>query len=565
MKNSFPKLLFLFIIPLALSGCMGLGLNFKYKTPKHASKLPAFTIKDSLIGHNSAYRSCYDVKHYDINIHFDLEKKTISGIVTTRFQLINDSKRIQLDLDEQFVIDSISQNGKALAYQRKHTAIFVDLVSADKDQAITVCYHGAPKKAKSPPWAGGFVWKKDKQGKPFVSVACEGDGAKTWLPVKTYLGDEPDSITTHFTVPKNLMAISNGNLISIKENGDTKTYSWQTSYLINPYNITFYIGDYKLIESPYTCIDGEPMTLRYYVLSDNYEKAKTHFRQAETILKTYEELFGKYPWPKDGYKLVESPFAGMEHQTAIAYGNGYKNEKNENYDYIVLHETAHEWWGNAVSAADFSDVWIHEGIATYAEALYVEKTKGYKSYIDYTYWNSIAVMNKKPIVGPPGLYYWNYKDGDVYMKGACMLHTLRNHLNNDTLFFSILKTFFKTYCYKTASTNNFIEIANRLSGQNLGFFFNQYLYRRESPLLKWNFEHDDARGKDVLIYQFDRVADDFTLQICVEQGKETFYITPKAKAQFVELPSPATVPVSVNTKNSYVQDGYKKLTLKGKK
>lgn len=384
-------------------------------------------------------------------------------------------------------------------------------------------------------------------------MACEGEGAQTWLPIKTYLGDEPDSIATHFTVPKDLIAISNGNPTSVIEIGNRKTYSWKTSYSINPYNITFYIGDYKLIENQYTCIDGEKMMLKYYVLSHNFEKAKTHFAQTDSILKVYESLFGKYPWSKDNFKLVESPFAGMEHQTAIAYGNGYKNEYGERFDYIILHETAHEWWGNAVSVSDFADVWIHEGIATYAEALYIEKTKGYKAYLNYISLTEISVMNKKPIIGPKGLYYWNYKDGDPYTKGSVMLHSLRNHIKNDTLFFKLIKTFFKTYCYKNTTTQDFIDIANAITGKDLTIFFQQYLYHRESPLLKWHYD-SDANGRDLLVYQFFRVVDGFTTPIEVRQGNTTFYITPTQKAQNIALPHPMSVPIYVNTKYTYLQE-----------
>lgn len=390
-----------------------------------------------------------------------------------------------------------------------------------------------------------------------MAVACEDDGTKTWLPIKMHLGDEPDSISTHYTVPSNLMVISNGNLISIQENSNhTKTYHWKTSYCINPYNITFYIGNYKLIETDYTCIDGEKINLKYYVLPQNYMKAATHFTQTKSILSVYETLFGKYPWPKDGFKLVESPYAGMEHQTAIAYGNGYKNEKRENYDYIILHETAHEWWGNAVSVEDFSDLWIHEGIATYAEALYVEKTKGYTDYINYTYWTGILVGNKKPVIGPKGVYYTNYKDGDVYHKGAMMLHTLRNHLDNDTLFFNILKAFFNEYCYKTASTNDFVRIANQLSQQNLTPFFNHYLYKRYSPMLRWNFDYDNATGKDILIYKLTGVGSDVKLRIHFKQGDKEFSIIANSELQSMILPYQGKVSVQSNTKNSYVQDGF---------
>lgn len=548
------------VIPVfvLLSSCMSLGINFKAKTPKKAAKLPRFTLKDSLVGYNNAYRSCFDVRHYDIHLEIEPEQKRIVGFVTTRFDLLNGSGKIQLDLDAQLVIDSITQGARTLKFERKFTAIFVELVLQDKQQSVTVYYHGKPIVARKPPWEGGFVWKLDKNKKPFVSVACEGAGAKTWLPVKTYLGDEPDSVDIHLSVPGDLIGVSNGNLVAVEEKGSFKIFHWKTSYLINPYNITFYVGDYKLIEEPYTCIDGEKMQLRYYVLADNFVKAKLHFTQTAGILKTYEELFGKYPWPRDGYKLVESPFAGMEHQTAIAYGNGYKNEKNENYDYIILHETVHEWWGNAVSVADFSDIWIHEGIATYAEALYVEKTKGRKAYLDYMLWTKILVGNKKPVIGPSGLYYWNYKDGDPYSKGAMMLHTLRNHLQDDTLFFSILKTFFKNSCYRTTDTKEFITLVNHMTGKDLNYFFHQYLYSRSSPHLLWNFDYDFGLEKYQLIYQLSRVDPDFTTTIEVEQEGATFYIKPTPEVQFYTLPH-GNAPVLMNSAYSYLQDGYKEI------
>jgi len=552
-----PINLLYFAVLVLITSCMSLGINVKHKTPKKSLRLPVFTVKDSLLGYNNHYRSCYDVKYYDIHVKFNIAAKSIAGFATTKFELLKSSDKIQLDLDPSLVIDSITQDFHPLTYSRNYSAVLVNLLSLNKEQKITVYYHGKPVHARRPPWEGGFVWKHDKSNKPFISVACEGSGAQIWLPIKAWLGDEPDSVSMHFTVPKELSAVSNGNLISTKEEGNFKTYHWQTFYQVNPYNITFYIGDYKFFEEHYTCASGEEMNLRYYVLPENFEKAKVHFKQAQTILKVYEDLFGSYPWPKDGYKLVESPFAGMEHQTAIAYGNGYKNEKHFGFDYIIVHETAHEWWGNAVSVADFSDMWIHEGIATYAEALYVERTNGYMAYLNYMYWLSITVKNKKPVVGPTGVYYLDYKDGDPYAKGAVMLHTLRNHLNNDTLFFSIIKTFFKNNCYKSVTTKDFISLANQMSGKDLQPVFDQYLYDRRSPRLVWNFDYEKKLEKNQLIFKFERVVPCFSTPIQVEQGGNKFYIYPTSAVEFYTLPYPATVPVKVNSKGSYLEEGYK--------
>lgn len=544
-----------------MAGCMRLGLNFAHKTPKQASKIKTFTIKDSLKGDNNIYRQCFDVKHYDIHLKIDPDKKTIGGYITTRFDLVKESKTIQMDLDPQFVIDSIVQNHQTLSYKRKYTAIFIDLKNSESQQALAVYYHGKPRIAKRPPWEGGFVWKKDKNGKPWVGVACEGDGAQTWLAIKSYLGDEPDSVTTHFTVPWTLTAVSNGNFISSYETGDWVTYSWQTSYSINPYNITVYVGDFKKIEEPYKTLSGQDMKLTYYVLPYNFEKAKTHFKQSENILHTYESLFGEYPWVKDGYRLVESPFAGMEHQSAIAYGNGYKNTYGENFDYIILHETAHEWWGNAVSVADFSDVWIHEGLASYTEALYVEKTQGKSAYLDYISWQAVTIMNKWPVILPKATNYWNYKDGDVYNKGSLTMHNLRCTLQNDTLFFKILKTFFYEYKYHQASTEDFIRLVNRETGKDYQWLFDQYFYRRESPLLKWNFGYDSSMKEYVLVYQFDRIVPRFNqLPVKVQQGNKTFYIYPDTSVQTMVLPYPDHISIEINTDRVYLQEGYKLLS-----
>src|SRR5690606_25426647 len=222
-------------------------------------------------------------------------------------------------------IDSIVQNEKRLNYKRKFQAVFIDLVSAENTQQVTVYYHGVPQIAQRPPWSGGLVWKKDKNGKTFAGVACEGEGTQVWLPVKNYLGDEPDSADMYFTVPSDLVAVSNGLLVSERVEGKQKEFHWKTAYPINPYNITFYLGDYKTIQSPFLSGSGKTVMRTYYVLPQNVEKAKTHFAQSEKILQTFESIYGNYPWQKETYKLVESPYAGMEHQTAIAYGTSFKN------------------------------------------------------------------------------------------------------------------------------------------------------------------------------------------------------------------------------------------------
>jgi len=255
---------------------------------------------------------------------------------------------------------------------------------------ITVFYEGQPQKAARPPWDGGFVWKKDKDGNPWIGVACELDGASLWWPVKDHLSDEPDSLQINVTIPEGFFCVSNGKLQQrIKENG-RETFVWKTLYPINTYNATIYIGNFKHFTLPYKKQDSI-LNLDFYVLTYNLDKAKSHFQQASEIIRFYEMRFGDYPWWNEGYKLVESPYKGMENQTAIAYGNDYKNWIGKNFDYIILHETAHEWWGNSVSASDYAEIWLHEGFATYSEALYVEHTEGYNAYLKYLNFYSLLI------------------------------------------------------------------------------------------------------------------------------------------------------------------------------
>lgn len=538
--------------------CIHLGINIHHKTPRQAAKIPHFQHKDSLLGANNKWRSCFDVIHYEIQLDLDPKRKIISGFVTTRFNLIKSSSQIQLDLDPKLIIDSIVGQVK-LNYKREKTAVRITLSSQNKNQSISVYYHGSPKIARRPPWSGGMVWKQDKMGHAFAGVTCEGDGAQLWLPIKAWIGDEPDSADLFFTVPRGLTAVSNGVLKDKVENEGTRTFHWKTKYPINPYNISFYLGDYQLIEDSMKLKDGTNLPMAYYVLPENFEKAKNHFAQSKLIIASYEDFFGPYPWKKECYKLIESPYEGMEHQTAIAYGHGYKNERGEDFDYIILHETAHEWWGNSVSVADFSDVWIHEGMATYAEALYVERTKGRVAYLNYLSYQYLTILNRKPVIGPSDVYYWNYRDGDVYTKGAAMLHALRTQIQNDTLFFGILKSYYEAHAKKITDTKEFIELVNEKTGKDWNYFFNQFLYRRESPYLKWNFYYNADLKVEQLIYKFENVNDEFKLAIKVKQGDQTFFIYPNSTTQFYTLPGQERQSVQMNLENIYLQQEFGKL------
>ena len=312
-------------------------------------------------------------------------------------------------------------------------------------------------------------------------MACEVIGASLWWPVKDHIYDEPDSVKMSVTIPKGLFCVSNGILTSRVDHGDRTTFNWKTSYPINTYNVTINIGDYRHFSIPYP--KNPLMKLDFYVLPYHLERAQEFFQKSVRVLEVYESYYGEYPWMRDGYKLIESPFEGMEHQTAIAFGSKFRDNYQNNY--LIIHETAHEWWGNSVSAGDYAEVWLQEGFATYSEALFAEKTNGHEAYLKTLRVYSNLIRNKQPVVGPQNVNYWNYKDSDVYVKGALMLHSLRNAIDNDVLFFDILRTFYQLNKYGTVHTGDFISLVNKKTGDDYSLFFQQYLYTRKSPKLEY--------------------------------------------------------------------------------
>ena len=387
---------------------------------------------------------------------------------------------------------------------------------------------------------------------PSPLAACEGDGAQLWLPIKMWLQDEPDSADMIFTAPANLMVVSNGILQSTETTNGKARYHWKTKYPINVYNITFYAADYKLIERDFKSKSGNILKQQFYVLPSHVEKAKKHFLQTDSVLRAFESAFGPYPWQNEPYKLVESPYEGMEHQTAIAYGNGYKNS-GPLKDYIIVHETAHEWWGNALSVADFREVWLHEGFATYSEAVFVEKYYGYKAYLNYMRTVYFTVLNRKPVRGPDGVYYWNYKDGDLYMKGAATLHALRTQLQNDKLFYEILSTFYTDNIGKIVNTQQFITLVHQKTGKDYSPLFTQFLDNRASIKLKYRIKFDPAVNAYFMEYWAERLVEGFHPQIKMRQGDNEFYITLDKEVKRIRLPEPKEISLRVNTDVFYLE------------
>jgi aminopeptidase N len=495
------KLLFIILSSLLINSCAILRYHEFGGTPGKPGRYPQFNSKDYLIGQLDEYRAGYDVTFYDLNLYLDPDKKMLGGEVTIHFRALKKLKNIRIDLYENLDINSLTISGQEIQFLRNDRAVIASLpdpLVIGKDYILVVEYEGKPISAKNPPWSGGVVWGKDKYSNPWIGVTCETDGGSIWFPCKDHLSDEPDSVRLSMTVPAGLQVVSNGIMEGHASKPGKEVFTWSTHYPVNIYNITFYAGKFEHF-SDTMHIGQNILDLDYYVLKENLEKAKKHFKQVKDVISLYSRSFGGYPWIKEGFKLVEGPYEGMEHQTAIAYGSGYSNLRRLGGDYIIVHETAHEWWGNAVSVSDFSDIWLQEGFATYSEMIFAEHKKGYDSSLFYArHWLAGTINNKLPVVGPHDVSYWDNRDNDVYNKGAMILHTVRNVLNDSTLFFNILQTFYLEHAASShVTTTDFLEVVERKTGKDWDKFFEAYLYNREVPVLNWySGTYDNAQDPD---------------------------------------------------------------------
>ena len=455
---------------------------------------PGFTRADSLRGLLTPPRTCYDVNYYHLNVQIDPAQKSIEGSNTIFFDVVEETKLMQVDLFENMDIDGIKLDGKKkLAFNREFDAIFIELpekLSVGTTHKITIEYHGLPQVAKRPPWDGGFVWATDSAGNPWVAVTCQGTGASLWWPNKDHQSDEPDSMLISVTVPKGLENISNGRLRSItKQKNGWSRYDWFVSYPINNYNVTVNIGQFARISDVYISNDGDSLTLDYYVLPQELEKANHQFGQVKPMMEFFYEYFGPYPFQQDGYKLIQSPHLGMEHQSAVAYGNQYLNGYNGTassevgltFDFIIVHETAHEWWGNSITSNDVADMWVHESFGAYCEGLYVEYMYGYEAALRYINGKKQNIQNDQPIIGP---YNVNKEgSGDMYDKGQLILNTLRHVIDNDPLWKEILKGLNEKFKYQTIDGQEVFDYINEKSGMDLTYFFDQYFKHASLPKL----------------------------------------------------------------------------------
>ena len=503
--------------------------------------------RDSLRGNLTEIRTCYDVTFYDLSVIIDEQEKSIErsrNII--HFKALSDFNCIQIDLASNMEIMYIEFEGKKIFFLREYDAIYVyfDREIKKGEQAnIKVWYGGYPREAVNPPWDGGFSWEKDNNGNPWIGVSCQGLGASVWWPCKDHQSDEPDSMRIEVTARYPLKIISNGDLRSDTSvwnrylNSWVNVSEWFVSYPINNYNVTLNIGDYVHFSDQYVS-SNDTLKLDYYVLNYNLDKAKKHFIQVKPMMNCFENYFGMYPFWNDGYALVETSYLGMEHQSAIAYGNNFLPGYNGNishidsldFDFIIVHETGHEWWGNSITTNDIADMWVHEGFCTYSEALYVECMYGYNAMLSYVDNQKISVKNDKPVIGP---YHVNQSGGiDMYFKGSLMLHTLRTLIEDDNLWFKIIMGISNDFKYKTLDGKDIIDYINQATERDFSYFFNQYLNYKDIPEFEYNIETEGLNS--TLVFRWNAI-EDFEMPLLINIGQEDFWIYPNTTFKEVNL------------------------------
>jgi aminopeptidase N len=504
---------------------------------------PVFTRADTLRGMNSPERTCYDIKYYHLDVKIDPMAQSIEGSNTIDFVVDSSFDRMQIGLFKNMDIAKIVLDGETtLQFDREYDAVIIHtphLLEKSSHHSIRIFYSGKPTIAKNPPWDGGFTWTQDSTGNPWAVVTCQGTGASLWWPNKDHQADEPDSMLISVTVPKGLMDISNGRLRATTELPDGWTrYDWFVSYPINNYCVTVNIGKYAHFADTFE--NGEPLSLDYYVLPQNLERAKEQFKQAKTMMEAFEKYFGPYPFIRDGYKLVECPHNGMEHQSAVAYGNRYvggyrgrsSSEVGLKFDFIIIHESAHEWWGNSVTAKDVADMWIHESFGAYAEALYVEYVYGHEEALKYINGKKQNVRNTEPMIGTYNVQHEG--SGDMYDKGQLVLNTLRSVIDNDDVWFSILRGIQDTFKYQTINAEDLFNFINRKTGKDYTYFFNQYWRNPKIPTLELGVRE---KGDSVsLNYRWKADVKDFHMPIKVTTSKNRYeFIYPTTTRQSMTL------------------------------
>ena len=541
------KFFYLFIIVLLL-GCSPQISTTAQKNSENWIPNSSQYSQEVLRGSNTAFRNWWNVLRYDLVLTPNFDKKSIAGTMTMEFEIIKESSNhiLQIDLQEPMTLTNIVQLSNfrtenthqeefhinKLHWKRDGNAIFINLkelpLYQKGNKILKFYFEGHPKIAKNAPWDGGWVFTTDKRNRPWMSAAVQGLGASSWFPCKDYQGDEPEhGVTFSMIVPEDLVAVANGRLWDtsfVDGEAGSNVYTWEVRNPINVYNIIPYIGYYVLISDQYMGENG-PLSLDYWVLDYNVDKAKKHFEQVKPMINAFEDWMGPYPFYEDGFKLVDAPYLGMEHQSGIAYGNQYRNGYlgkdrtqsgfGDKFDFIIIHESAHEWFGNSITTKDIADMWVHEAFTTYAEVMYVENQFGKDAANAYVQGLQPLIKNTSNIIGNYGINSAGSRD--MYYKGANIIHTLRQLMEDDVKFKKMIKALNKEFYHQTITTEQIENFISNYTGIDLNEFFNQYLRTPNVPTLVTK----NANGQ--LYYKWTNVIDGFDMPLKLKHSTQWIY------------------------------------------
>ncbi|WP_370213837.1 M1 family metallopeptidase [Mesoflavibacter profundi] len=501
-----------------------------------------FTRQDTLRGSITPEREWWDLSYYHLDIKVEPETKTISGKNTIQYKVLQPYQVMQIDLQPPLQLTKVTQNGEQLDIKHDGNAHFVTLKNTQKIgevNSIVAYYEGQPREAVRAPWDGGISWKKDKNGNHFIASSCQGLGASVWWPNKDHMYDEVDSMLISVNVPEKLTNVSNGRLRKVEQKDDqTKTYHWFVNNPINNYGVNINIGDYANFSEVYKGEKGN-LDMNYYVLNYNLDKAKTHFTDAPKMMKAFEHWFGPYPFYEDSFKLVEVPYLGMEHQSSVTYGNQYLKGYLGNdlsgtgwglkFDFIIIHEAGHEWFANNITNVDIADMWIHESFTAYSESLFLDYYYGKQAASEYVIGTRRSIQNDRPLIGHYNVN--NEGSGDMYYKGANMLHTLRTMVNNDEKWRQILRTLNKKFYHQTVTTQQIENCLAEETGLDLTGFFNQYLRTTKIPVFEYKVENKTLK------FRFSNTVDNFKMPLLINIVEKEHWINPTNEWKTIKIPS----------------------------
>ena len=499
-----------------------------------ASVAQNFSRQDSLRGTITPERAWWDLQHYTLNVEVFPKEKSIQGSNTVTYLVLESEKVMQIDLQPPMKIDKILQNGKELSYTSEGNAHFISLDTLQekgKEYQLTVYFSGKPKIARNPPWDGGFSWREDENGNPFIATSNQGIGASIWWPNKDHPYDEPNrGVDLYLTAPKHLVAVGNGRLVATSEETDGNTWHWKVINPINNYGVNVNIADYVSFSEKYEGLKGT-LDVEYWVVRDHLDKAKEQFQQVPKMLEAFEYWFGPYPFYEDSFKLVEVPYLGMEHQSSLTYGNRYKNGYlgrdlsdtgwGLKFDFIIIHESGHEWFANNITNKDVADMWIHEGFTAYSESLYLDYHFGTTAASEYVVGTRRMIRNDRPIIGTYNVHHEG--SGDMYYKGANILHTLRQLLEDDEKWRNILMGLNKAFYHQVVTSEQVENYISNASGIDLTEFWNQYLRTTQIPKLEYQIEENRLR------FRYVDIIENFDMPVMMRLDDEEVWIYPSSE------------------------------------